>query len=144
MQAKDPHAQRLHFAFPPPELLGDAKVEELRALGLVRARAETLIGLGKHIAANPDWRTRYAGLETFMAEFCELQGIGPWTAQYVAMRGFADPDAFPSGDLGLLRVARVLGIAQTPKELMTYSERWRPWRAYAAQTLWNYEAKSAA
>jgi AraC family transcriptional regulator of adaptative response / DNA-3-methyladenine glycosylase II len=79
-----------------------------------------------------------------MDEFCELPGIGPWTAQYVAMRGFADPDAFPSGDLGLLRVARVLGIAQTPKQLLAYSEHWRPWRAYAAQTLWNYEAKSAA
>ena len=144
LQAKDPHAQRLHYAFPPPEVLGQAKVEELRALGLVRARAETLVGMGRYIAANPTWRDRYAGLEAFMAEFCELPGIGPWTAQYVAMRGFADPDAFPSGDLGLLRVARVLGIAQTPKELLAYSERWRPWRAYAAQTLWNYEAKSAA
>jgi AraC family transcriptional regulator of adaptative response / DNA-3-methyladenine glycosylase II len=144
LEAREPYAQRLRFAFPRPEVLGAAKVEDLRALGLVRARAETLIGLGKYVAQNPAWRSRYAGLEAFMDEFCELQGIGPWTAQYVAMRGFADPDAFPSGDLGLLRVARVLGIAQTPKELVAYSERWRPWRAYAAQTLWNYEAKSAA
>jgi AraC family transcriptional regulator of adaptative response / DNA-3-methyladenine glycosylase II len=144
LAAKDPYAQRLRYAFPTPEALACAKVDELRALGLVRARAETLIELGRHIAANPAWRTRYAGLEAFMDEFCELPGIGPWTAQYVAMRGFADPDAFPSGDLGLLRVARVLGIAQTPKQLLAYSEHWRPWRAYAAQTLWNYEAKSAA
>jgi AraC family transcriptional regulator of adaptative response / DNA-3-methyladenine glycosylase II len=119
-------------------------VEELRAIGLVRARAETLISLARHVAGNPAWRERYVGLEEFTAEFCELPGIGPWTAQYVAMRGFADPDAFPSGDLGLVRVAKVLGIAETPKELLKYAERWRPWRAYAAQTLWNYEVESAA
>jgi AraC family transcriptional regulator of adaptative response / DNA-3-methyladenine glycosylase II len=137
-------AERLNRAFPAPEVLGSLTVDELRAIGLVRARAETLINLGKHIAANPAWRDRYTGLESFSAEFCALPGIGPWTAQYVAMRGFADPDAFPSGDLGLLRVARLLGMAQTPKELLQYSERWRPWRAYAAQALWNHEVKSAA
>jgi len=112
------YASRLTRAFPAPEVLGAARLDDLRGIGLVRARAETLIGLGWHIAGQPAWRDRYAGLEPFCAEFCELPGIGPWTAQYVAMRGFADPDAFPSGDLGLLRVARALGIAQTPKELL--------------------------
>jgi len=137
-------ASRLNRSFPPPVVLGAVSVDALRGIGLVRARAETLIGLGRHIAANPAWRDRYSGLESFCAEFCELPGIGPWTAQYVAMRGFADPDAFPSGDLGLLRSAKSLGIAQTPKELLQYAERWRPWRAYAAQTLWNHEVRSAA
>ena len=137
-------AARLSRAFPSPEVLGSIKVDELRAIGLVRARAETLINLGRHIAANPAWRDRYTGLESFSEEFCALPGIGPWTAQYVAMRGFADPDAFPASDLGLLRVARALGIADTPRELLKYSERWRPWRAYAAQALWNHEVRSAA
>ncbi|MDB5807485.1 MAG: transcriptional regulator Ada / DNA-3-methyladenine glycosylase [Betaproteobacteria bacterium] len=138
------HAERLRLAFPRPEVLGAAQVDDLRTIGLVRARAETLISLGRHISTNLSWRERYVGLEQFSAEFCELPGIGPWTAQYVAMRGFADPDAFPSGDLGLVRAAKSLGIAQTPKELLQYAERWRPWRAYAAQTLWNYEVRSAA
>ncbi|HEX4327325.1 MAG TPA: Ada metal-binding domain-containing protein [Burkholderiales bacterium] len=138
------HAERLRLAFPRPEVLGAAQVDDLRAIGLVRARAQTLISLGQHVATNLSWRERYVGLEQFSAEFCELPGIGPWTAQYVAMRGFADPDAFPSGDLGLVRAAKSLGIAQTPKELLHYAERWRPWRAYAAQTLWNHEVRSAA
>ena len=34
-----------------------------------------------------------------------LPGIGPWTAQYIAMRALHWPDAFPSGDLMLLRAA---------------------------------------
>jgi AraC family transcriptional regulator, regulatory protein of adaptative response / DNA-3-methyladenine glycosylase II len=131
------YAGRLRYAFPTPATLGAAKVAELTALGLVRARAEALIALGRHVGTDPAWRERYLGLDAFTATFCALPGIGPWTAQYVAMRGFADPDAFPSGDLGLLRAARRLGIANTPKELLTHAERWRPWRAYAAQSLWN-------
>lgn len=138
------HAERLRLAFPKPETLAALGVDDLRSIGVVRARAETLISLGRHVAGNLAWRERYVGLEAFIEEFCELPGIGPWTAQYVAMRGFADPDAFPSGDLGLVRVAKALGIAQTPKELLAWAERWRPWRAYAAQTLWNHEVRSAA
>jgi AraC family transcriptional regulator of adaptative response / DNA-3-methyladenine glycosylase II len=138
------HTGHLTRAFPGPERLAATAVDELRALGIVRARAQTLVALGRHIDGNPAWRDRYAGLEAFSAEFCDLPGIGPWTAHYVAMRGFADPDAFPASDLGLIRVARKLGIAQTPRELLSYAERWRPWRAYAAQALWNHEVRSAA
>jgi AraC family transcriptional regulator of adaptative response / DNA-3-methyladenine glycosylase II len=138
------HAHRLTRAFPAPHCLAATPVEQLRALGIVRARAETLVALGGYVAGNPAWRDRYTGLDAFSADFCELPGIGPWTAQYVAMRGFADPDAFPSSDLGLLRVARKLGIAATPRELLQRAERWRPWRAYAAQALWNHEVRSAA
>jgi AraC family transcriptional regulator of adaptative response / DNA-3-methyladenine glycosylase II len=54
-----------------------------------------------------------------------LPGIGPWTADYVAMRALGDPDSFPSTDLVLRRKAADL----TP-------ERWRPWRSYAAMHLW--------
>ena len=60
------------------------------------------------------------------------------------MRGFGDPDAFPAADLGLLRAARLLGLAQTARELASHAERWRPWRAYAAQALWNHEPGDAA
>ena len=125
--------------FPPVEVLAKARAADICALGIIRARAETLIGLARHVAATPDWHTRYNGLEAFTAEITALPGIGPWTAHYIAMRGFADPDAFPASDLGLLRSARALGIASTARELERHAERWRPWRAYAAQALWNFE-----
>jgi AraC family transcriptional regulator of adaptative response / DNA-3-methyladenine glycosylase II len=63
---------------------------------------------------------------------CEIPGIGKWTAQYVAMRALGEPDAFPSGDLGLLRA---LGL-KNPRELERRAEAWRPWRAYASMYLW--------
>ena len=130
--------------FPPAAVLAEAKPAALQALGLVRARAETICTLARHIAATPDWSARYIGLDAFCDELTALSGIGPWTAQYIAMRGFADPDAFPAADLGLLRSARALGIANTPRELERHAEQWRPWRAYTAQLLWNFDVKDAA
>ncbi len=134
----------LRLLFPPPEAIAAAAISDLTGLGIVRARAACLIGLARHIAALPDWRQSYAGLDAFAADLTALPGIGPWTAQYVAMRGFGDPDAFPAADLGLLRAARSLGLAQTAGELQQRALRWRPWRAYAAQALWNFNPKDAA
>jgi AraC family transcriptional regulator of adaptative response / DNA-3-methyladenine glycosylase II len=66
-----------------------------------------------------------------------LPGIGPWTVEYVAMRAARDPDAFMPTDLGLLRAARSIGCATGPADLAKASERWRPWRSYAAIHLWS-------
>jgi 3-methyladenine DNA glycosylase/8-oxoguanine DNA glycosylase len=65
-----------------------------------------------------------------------IPGVGPWTAQYIAMRACAQPDAFPSGDLGLRRAAGNGAGPISPAELETRAEAWRPWRAYAAMHLW--------
>ena len=65
-----------------------------------------------------------------------VRGIGPWTAEYVAMRALGDPDAFLPTDLGILRAMRHLGRAGTPAAAAKAAERWRPWRSYAAAHLW--------
>jgi AraC family transcriptional regulator of adaptative response / DNA-3-methyladenine glycosylase II len=65
-----------------------------------------------------------------------VPGIGPWTADYVALRVFGDPDAFPAGDLIVRRQAERLGLPGTEKALLAHAEAWRPWRAYAALHLW--------
>ena len=140
---KAPQSGLTHW-FPSALVLAQTTPAQLQAIGLVRARAQTICTLAQHIAATPDWGTRYIGLDAFCTELTALPGIGPWTAQYIAMRGFADPDAFPAADLGLLRSARALGIANTPRELERHAEQWRPWRAYAAQLLWNFDVKDAA
>jgi len=142
--AVDTGGSALRLLFPPPAAIAAAAVEDLTGLGIVRSRAACLITLARHIAGLADWRQSYAGLDAFAADLTALPGIGPWTAQYVAMRGFGDPDAFPAADLGLLRAARSLGLAHTARELQQHAERWRPWRAYAAQTLWNFNSKDAA
>jgi AraC family transcriptional regulator of adaptative response / DNA-3-methyladenine glycosylase II len=70
-----------------------------------------------------------------------IDGVGDWTAHYIALRAVHDPDAFPASDLGLLRSAAARnGARPTPAELLRRAERWRPWRAYAAQHLWTADA----
>ncbi len=65
-----------------------------------------------------------------------LPGVGPWTAEVIAMRGLGDPDAFPASDLGLRVAAEQLGLPADPKALTECSMAWRPWRSYAVQHLW--------
>jgi 3-methyladenine DNA glycosylase/8-oxoguanine DNA glycosylase len=81
-----------------------------------------------------------AAPEDFLIRLCEIPGIGTWTAQYVAMRALGEPDAFPSGDIGLLRA---LGL-KSSAELERRSEAWRPWRAYATMYLWSVPVESLA
>ncbi|HWW45396.1 MAG TPA: AlkA N-terminal domain-containing protein [Acidimicrobiia bacterium] len=69
------------------------------------------------------------------AALADVPGIGPWTAATIAMRALGDPDAFPAGDLGVVRAARRLGLPERAA-LEEHSKRWRPWRAYATQYLW--------
>jgi AraC family transcriptional regulator of adaptative response / DNA-3-methyladenine glycosylase II len=81
-----------------------------------------------------------ASPETLMSQLVAIKGIGPWTAQYIAMRALNDPDAFLHGDLVLLKVASaILGIDQD-KDLLERSNDWRPWRAYAGMHLWRQAA----
>jgi AraC family transcriptional regulator of adaptative response / DNA-3-methyladenine glycosylase II len=66
-----------------------------------------------------------------------VRGIGPWTAEYVAMRALGDPDAFPSSDLGIRHALARHGLSTAPGAVAGLAERWRPWRAYASHHLWN-------
>ncbi|OBK26886.1 DNA-3-methyladenine glycosylase [Mycobacterium asiaticum] len=69
-------------------------------------------------------------------QLLELPGIGPWTAEVIAMRALGDPDAFPASDLGLKLAAKQLGLPAQERLLAGHSTRWRPWRSYATQHLW--------
>jgi AraC family transcriptional regulator of adaptative response / DNA-3-methyladenine glycosylase II len=73
--------------------------------------------------------------EELSAQLVALPGIGPWTAQYVAMRALGHPDAFPAEDIVLRKVA-VPGRTLGARELLRHAEAWRPWRAYAVMYLW--------
>jgi AraC family transcriptional regulator, regulatory protein of adaptative response / DNA-3-methyladenine glycosylase II len=120
----------LTHLFPSPEALADAN---LATIGLTRARAETVRALARGVC---DGQVRFEqAIDTgaFLEQLCEIPGIGKWTAQYVAMRALGEPDAFPTGDLGLLRALKLV----SPRDLERRAESWRPWRAYAAMYLWS-------
>ena len=119
--------------FPTPAQLADV---DLTSVGLTRARAATLNALAAACAARPALLQSAGTLEETVEELCALPGIGPWTAQYIAMRALHEPDAFPASDLGLLRALETKAGRPTPAALAERAEAWRPWRAYAALRLW--------
>ena len=124
-----PGGTGLTHLFPTPEALAELKPAKA---GMPTARVETIRALARAVR---DGRISFEGntdSDELLARLCEIPGIGKWTAQYVAMRALGEPDAFPSGDLGLLRALRL----QSYRELEQRAESWRPWRAYAAMYLW--------
>lgn len=72
-----------------------------------------------------------------------LPGIGPWTVAYWRLRCGLDPDAFPASDLVLLK-ALGGGTKLPVKAVLAHSERWRPWRGYAASWLWHAMSEEPA
>jgi len=65
-----------------------------------------------------------------------LDGVGPWTAAYVALRGLGDPDVFLASDLGVRRALEQLGEPGDPRSAAARADSWRPWRSYALHHLW--------
>ncbi|NUR62730.1 MAG: DNA-3-methyladenine glycosylase 2 family protein, partial [Catenulispora sp.] len=124
--------------FPRAETLAAPTLEagDFHGLGLTRRTAATLRALAAAVAAGDLVLDRGVDRTEARAKLLALPGIGPWTADYIALRVFGDPDAFPVGDLVLRRQAESLGLPGTEKALLEHAERWRPWRAYAALHLW--------
>jgi AraC family transcriptional regulator of adaptative response / DNA-3-methyladenine glycosylase II len=122
------------LAFPGPERLAGASLE---GIGLTRARVAAVTALARAVAADPTLLRPRADLAETVERLVALPGIGPWTAQYVAMRAFREPDAFPGSDLGLARALARGGVRPTPAALLRRAGAWRPWRAYAAMHLWS-------
>jgi AraC family transcriptional regulator of adaptative response / DNA-3-methyladenine glycosylase II len=117
------------------ERLADLRPATVGTIGLTRARAECLVALARATAAGELPELTHGGPADpldLVQRLEALPGIGPWTAQYIAMRALGWPDAFPASDLGLRNAMGGISAAR----LRAASEAWRPWRAYAAQHLW--------
>lgn len=128
------HEPRLTRLFPTPEALAAHEAVEL---GMPKARARAIANLARAAVADPNLFSAADSIDRLRA----ISGIGEWTAQYIALRGLRDLDAFPSADIGLMRaMADTHGTRPTAKELAKLSEAWHPYRGYAAQHLWNADA----
>jgi AraC family transcriptional regulator of adaptative response / DNA-3-methyladenine glycosylase II len=124
----------LTHAFPRPERIAAA---DLTHLGMPGARARALSIVAAAVVADPHIMGLNRSLEDAIARLKALPGVGEWTAQYIALRGMREPDAFPAADVGLMRaLADAHGRRPNAAELLQRAEAWRPWRAYAAQHLW--------
>jgi AraC family transcriptional regulator of adaptative response / DNA-3-methyladenine glycosylase II len=124
----------LSHLFPAPQRLAEADMADL---GLTSARRRAIRELARAVTGGELILGTAGSLDEVIEQLTELPGIGDWTAHYIAMRVYGEPDAFPAGDLALRRALAGEGQREaTAKELLAISEGWRPWRAYAAMHLW--------
>jgi len=121
----------LTHLFPTPQILAEL---DLTGLALPAAKIHAVRTLARAVR---DGIIRFnEPVEDITRALAKLPGVGSWTAQYVALRGLGDPDAFLPTDLALRRAASSDGSTMTPRALEARAETWRPWRAYAVSLLW--------
>ena len=126
----DPPA--LDTLFPDAATLAAAPPERLIAAGLSRSKAATLIALSAAVASDRLDLLPGADPTEIVAALQRIGGIGPWTANSIAMRALGWPDAFPGTDL----VVRRALSADNERQSLAAASAWRPWRAYAVMHLW--------
>lgn len=121
------------LAAPTPDAVLSAGEAALVGCGLTRRKAACLVAIADGLAAGtalPDSR------EALLA----LPGVGPWTADMVAIFALGEADIMPLGDVGLHRaIADRYGIARGELDrdrLLGLAEPWRPWRSIAVWYLW--------
>lgn len=128
--------------FPSPQAIADATLENI---GMPGKRVATLQRLAAAVADGSLELRIDNGANTLISRLCELPGIGPWTAEYIVLRGFGEADAFPAADLGLLKAPLWGAQGITARQLLIRAEAWRPRRAYAAVHIWSaYESALAS
>ena len=121
----------LTHVFPSPDTLADA---DLAGLGLTRARAEAIRSFAAAVAGDVVRLDRSLSLDRLVDSITAIDGLGPWTANYLALR-LGERDACPTGDRGLQR-ALTRHVRRSATGVGELAERWRPWRALAATHLW--------
>lgn len=119
--------------FPTAAVLARADPQRLP---MPASRRRALLGLANALATGEVALGPGTDREEARARLLELPGIGPWTADYVALRALRDPDAFLASDLGVRRALERLGLDGAPTNATRLAERWRPYRAYALVHLW--------
>ena len=119
--------------FPSAQAVADADPSVIGRLGIVRQRVAALQAVAREVSGGRLNLVRGAPLEPTLQALRALPGIGEWTAQLIALRALAWPDAFPAADIGVLNA---LGT-RDPRQAERVAEAWRPWRAYAVMALWN-------
>lgn len=132
---------RRHFLFPTAEDIANLDHRTLRSIQLSQRKAEYLRDFSRMVA---DGRLDLEHMEsmdyeTVYEKLISIRGLGPWTANYILLRGTGHPDAFPIGDSGINRAVRTLyGLSKKPDTdfLLELGERWRPYRSLATFYLW--------
>lgn len=122
--------------FPSAAVLAAADPADIGTLGIVRQRVRALQALAVAVAEGRLQLQPGADLADTLATLTALPGIGDWSAQLIALRTLAWPDAWPASDIGLLKALGQPAGARDIAAGTAAAEAWRPWRGYAVFKLW--------
>jgi AraC family transcriptional regulator of adaptative response / DNA-3-methyladenine glycosylase II len=132
--------EELNRTFPSAEIIASKSLNELAALGITGKRCQAILALAQGLSQGNFSLEPDGDLQEQIEALRGLPGIGEWTAQYIAMRALAWPDAFPHSDYGIRKALN----ETSSKRILAIAETWRPWRAYATLHLWrSLETKSS-
>jgi AraC family transcriptional regulator of adaptative response / DNA-3-methyladenine glycosylase II len=109
----------LSLTFPTADRV--AKARGIRVAGLTSARAHAVTSIAKAIVRDRMLLHGAVDAAATIARLRAIDGVGDWTADYIAMRALAVPDVLPTMD----------------RALQSKSAPWSPWRSYAAMHLWH-------
>jgi AraC family transcriptional regulator, regulatory protein of adaptative response / DNA-3-methyladenine glycosylase II len=128
----------LSCLFPTAQALVDADPQTLGALGIVRQRQAAIQSLASAVVSGALDLSSHADPVNTVAALQALPGIGPWTAQYIAMRALRSPDAWPVGDIAVHQALALnpLKGALAQREAARMATAWQPWRSYAVIRAW--------
>ena len=125
--------QATYHAFPRPEEVATASIEDLRALGFSRQKARAMLELATRLTQEPHDLSLLEGMnnEEVRASVSSLRGVGRWTAEYVLLRGLGRLETFPGDDVGAQKnLQRLLHLAEKPT-YETIKALTAPWQPYA-------------
>ena len=126
----EPHGGLTHV-FPTPARLAGLDPD---SLPMPRSRARALVALCQALAVGELRLDRGADRDDVRRDLLAIPGVGPWTADYIALRALGHPDVFLPTDIGIRDALRLL--RRDPAEAADLAEGWRPWRSYAQLHLW--------
>lgn len=120
-------------AFPRPEDLARASVEDLRNLGFSGRKAEYILAISRSVA---EGQLDLDALEQMdnddvVSTLCGIYGVGRWTAEYVALRGLRRLDVYPADDAGSQnKLQKWLGMSERPDYQGVHQavDKWSPYR----------------
>ncbi len=127
---------KTYYAFPRPEGLAKATIEQLRACGLSWMKAEYVKGVSQLVVDGLDLEGLKAyDEEKIIEELRKIRGVGIWTAELTMVRGMQKFDSIPTDDLGIRRAVshyynddrRISG-----QEVRRTAEQWKGWRGLAS------------
>ncbi len=125
----------LDYAWPTPEFVAslDGIEAAFGVLGVIKTRSRVIAQIARGMLDGTLSLESSSNAEEQMKNLLALKGIGPWSANYIAMRVMSYPDAFLESDAGVAHALPEFSV----KERKAMSENWRPWRSYAVVNLWN-------